>query len=110
MAPRPRRSPFLLLTLLILPAIAIAGVAAVAVMPNETGARPLAQGTFGSVMHPVAGAFQPDETTLEDCRATDYNCLAQAFGNLSYRKGPAAALAVFDHRVATDANFSANCH
>jgi hypothetical protein len=50
-------------------------------------------------MHPIVGSFVPDETHLSDC--SDQACFQQAFGNISYREGPKAALALayrlYDH-------------
>ena len=59
--------------------------------------------------HPVAGDFQPDDTSLAECRG-ERDCLEQAFGNLAYRRGPEAALAVFDAKSKSDATVEANCH
>ena len=58
--------------------------------------------------HPVAGSFEPDDTTLEGC--TDAPCWEQGFGNIAYRSGPKAALAVFDRKIATDRTVEALCH
>jgi hypothetical protein len=50
-------------------------------------------------MHPIVGSFVPDGTHLSDC--SDQACFQQAFGNISYREGPKAALALayrlYDH-------------
>jgi hypothetical protein len=48
-------------------------------------------------MHPVAGSFTPDGTTLSEC--SDQACFEQAFGNLSYYEGPRAALTLFDETL-----------
>ncbi|MGH7540221.1 MAG: hypothetical protein ACRELC_04405, partial [Gemmatimonadota bacterium] len=48
-------------------------------------------------MHPVAGTFKPDDTKLADCEESR-RCTEQAFGNVAYYNGPAAALARFDDR------------
>ena len=63
-------------------------------------------------MHPLAGAFAPDETTLSDCvqNADEGRCLEQAFGNISYDDGPKAALASFDRRRAQPGAAESNCH
>lgn len=58
--------------------------------------------------HPIAGAFQPDDRELSSCR--DSLCWEQAFGNISYRRGPKEALRVFDQRIANDSEIEANCH
>lgn len=47
-------------------------------------------------LHPVAGSFSPDDRTLEDC--SDQGCVEQAYGNMAYREGPAAALERFDEQ------------
>lgn len=60
-------------------------------------------------MHPVAGNFEPDETTLAECKG-DQRCYEQALGNLAYDEGPAAAFAVFEQRMAADASFRSGCH
>jgi hypothetical protein len=60
---------------------------AAAATPSET-ALPL---------HPVAGNFRPDDTTLLDC--SDDGCFGQAFGNIAYREGPKVALELFDRRI-----------
>ena len=63
-------------------------------------------------MHPVAGSFAPDDTTLDDCTGRDdeAQCLEQAFGNVSYNDGPKAALAIFDRRIAKPGPAESNCH
>lgn len=76
---------------------------------GQGGPLPVAQGSIGGVFHPVAGEFEPDTTTLEDCRA-DTGCLMQAFGNIAYRRGPKPALALFEERLATDPEVEKNCH
>jgi hypothetical protein len=45
-------------------------------------------------MHPVAGNFKPDDTKLADC--STQACYEQAFGNISYFRGPKVALRLFD--------------
>jgi hypothetical protein len=59
--------------------------------------------------HPAAGTFEPDGTTIEQCKG-DTACLEQAFGNLAYYEGPKAALARFDAQMKTDHALAANCH
>ncbi|TFH19625.1 MAG: hypothetical protein E4H03_13545, partial [Myxococcales bacterium] len=76
---------------------------------GQGGPLPVAQGSIGGMFHPVAGEFEPDTTTLEDCRA-DTGCLMQAFGNIAYRRGPKPALALFEERLATDPEVEKNCH
>ena len=48
--------------------------------------------------HPVAGAFKPDRTPLEDCADSDQRCVEQAFGNIAYNRGPKAVRRIFDER------------
>ena len=48
-------------------------------------------------LHPVAGSFQPDATTLGEC--SDEVCFEQAFGNVAYNEGPREAIAVFERTV-----------
>jgi hypothetical protein len=56
-------------------------------------------------LHPVAGQFQPDSTTLAEC--SEQTCVEQAFGNIAFRRGPKAAIALFDRRLAED---DRGCH
>jgi hypothetical protein len=60
--------------------------------------------------HPVAGHFKPDETELEDCESGDQRCVEQAYGNLTYREGPEAAIARFDAAMQSDSGVESNCH
>jgi hypothetical protein len=48
--------------------------------------------------HPVAGQFKPDDTKLAECE--EQTCVEQAFGNIAFRRGPKAALALFERRIA----------
>jgi mono/diheme cytochrome c family protein len=57
----------------------------------------------------AAADFEPDDTELSSCGG-DFACLEQAFGNLAYERGPQAALATFDQRMAEDKTVEANCH
>jgi len=58
--------------------------------------------------HPVAGSFKPDDTELETCQ--DGTCYEQAFGNLSFKDGPKAALTLFAEKIASDPGIESNCH
>jgi mono/diheme cytochrome c family protein len=58
---------------------------------------------------PSALTFRPDGTRLASC-AGDFACLAQAFGNLVYREGPARGLAELGRRMASDGAVAASCH
>jgi hypothetical protein len=94
---------------LVIPLAAVPTIAAVALTGDEAARPALAQGSIGGTFHPVAGSFEPDETELADCGA-DFRCLEQAFGNIAYRRGPKAALTLFDQRIAEDENVAADCH
>ncbi|MBM2821319.1 MAG: hypothetical protein HW413_65 [Thermoleophilia bacterium] len=76
---------------------------------SHGGGLPVAQGSSGGTLHPLAGDFQPSEITLDDCDG-DSACLEQAFGNLSFREGPRAALVVFESRIAVEPEVEKNCH
>jgi mono/diheme cytochrome c family protein len=58
----------------------------------------------------VAARFQPDATVVRDCRPQDFSCFEQAFANLAYRRGPKAALAVFDERIRSPGPIESDCH
>ena len=62
--------------------------------------------------HPAAGPFAVDETTLEECAASEDRraCLEQAFGNVAYRSTGKAALALMAERGSTQTEISAGCH
>ena len=57
-------------------------------------------------LHPVAWRFVPDDTQIGEC-ASD-SCFEQAFGNIAFRDGPRAALALVG-KVYGDGG-SAGCH
>jgi hypothetical protein len=59
-------------------------------------------------MHPVAGNFKPDHTKLSDCSSE--RCYEQAFGDVAYYQGPKAALALFQHEMATNSAINSGCH
>jgi hypothetical protein len=105
-----KRFLFPLLCVLVVPVVAIPAIAVVVISGSGGGASPaLAQGLRGGTFHPVAGAFEPDTTKLEDCKGT-FVCLEQAFGNLAYSQGPKRALALFEQRIAEDDDVAADCH
>jgi cytochrome c553 len=58
---------------------------------------------------PVAADFKPDDTKLSDC-GTDFACLEQAFGNLTYQRGPKPALEEFERSIRSNRSVEANCH
>jgi hypothetical protein len=57
-------------------------------------------------LHPVAGTFKPDDTTLRDC--SDQRCYEQAYGNIAYRQGPKHAFALVLRQFPGGAD--PNCH
>ncbi len=57
----------------------------------------------------TAAQFTPDDTKLSSCEGR-FSCVEQAFGNLSYEKGPKVALAEFDKEIAADPEIERNCH
>ena len=58
----------------------------------------------------VAAPFRPDSKRLGDCRDGNFECLEQAFGNLTYNEGPEVALARLQTMQAENAAVSGNCH
>jgi mono/diheme cytochrome c family protein len=58
---------------------------------------------------PVAGDFQPDDTTLESCDG-DFTCLEQGYGNLAYNEGPEAALERFEQEIVESGPVESDCH
>jgi hypothetical protein len=60
-------------------------------------------------LHPLIGTFEADETVLDEC--DKQACFEQAFGNVAYREGPKAALALLDESVASGViPGDGNCH
>ena len=99
----------LLLPLLVVPLVVIPFGAYLVLSEGSRGGLPVAQGSPGGVFHPIAGEFVADGTELADC-GTDEACLEQGFGNLAFREGPKAALALYTRRLATDAVVEKDCH
>jgi hypothetical protein len=95
---------------LALPLAAAAIAAYFLVSGGSDGGVAVAQGSVGGAFHPIAGSFEPDDTSLDDCTDSAYTCLEQGFGNISFRQGPKAALRLFDERIATDSAVQADCH
>jgi hypothetical protein len=56
--------------------------------------------------HPMARHFKPDGTKLAGC--SEQMCYEQAYGNITYRQGPKAALALVEKQYAGGADPS--CH
>lgn len=95
---------------LVVPLVAVPALAAVLLTGDAGGTRiPQAKGGIGGAFHPVAGAFEPDGTTLSECNG-EFSCLEQAFANIAYRQGPKVALTLFDRRIAEDEDVAADCH
>jgi hypothetical protein len=77
----------------------------------EAEATPPATPAVAQDFHPVAGNFEPDETTLEECGDDGGNaCYEQAFGNLTYNEGAQVALPLFDQKIAEPGPIEADCH
>ena len=81
----------MLVGILVLFALVDAALGA-AVLATDSGTA--ARAPFAPPLHPVAGGFVPDGTRLEQCG--DDRCFQQAFGNIAFREGPQAALALVD--------------
>ena len=58
----------------------------------------------------VDTAFHPDRTAIEDCSRGKPSCYEQAFGNLTYRRGPRVALPRLASYIATHPKVERNCH
>ncbi len=85
--------------------VAAAGVelaVAAVVLTDGGGQTP----TAAVPLHPVAGSFRPDDTTLDEC--SDQRCVEQAYGNIAYRQGAKAALRRFDAQYADESDPA--CH
>jgi hypothetical protein len=71
----------------------------------------VSESTGGSAGTEVESArFIPNDTAVSDCSGSDPSCLEQAFGNVAYRRGAAAALDELTRRSAADASVEAECH
>jgi hypothetical protein len=58
----------------------------------------------------VAAPFRPDSKRLSDCKDGNFECLEQAFGNLTYNEGPKPALALLQTKSVTDTAVAGDCH
>ena len=58
----------------------------------------------------VTAPFRADRKRLSDCRDGNFECLEQAFGNLTFNEGPEKALALLQEKIGTDSSIAANCH
>lgn len=112
MSDGPQKRPFsrALPILLLVPLALTAAIAYFGLSGGSGSGTPVAQGSVGGAFHPIAGSFEPDDTSLERCDESEYACLEQGFGNISFRQGPKAALRLFDARIATDRGVQADCH
>ena len=100
-----RLLPFALaVPLILVPFGAYFGVSA-----GSGGGLPVASGASGGVLHPVAGTFVADSTTIDGCQG-GYSCLEQAFGNIAFRRGPRRAIARFEARFEIDKDVQRDCH
>jgi hypothetical protein len=94
----------LAIVLVTLAALALGAAALAVVAGGGSGSEPT---TTALPSHPVAGAFKPDDTMLDDCADDDALCIEQAFGNIAYRSGPIPALALMDEEIGSATNA---CH
>jgi cytochrome c553 len=58
----------------------------------------------------VTAPFRPDSKRLADCRDGNFECLEQAFGNLTYNEGPKPALARLQAMSTTNTAVAGDCH
>jgi len=58
----------------------------------------------------VAKPFKPDKVRFADCADGNFECLEQAFGNMTYNDGPQPALARLTQTSTTDGAIAGNCH
>lgn len=99
-----------LLALLAVPLLLIPlGAYVVASDAGHASSVPVAQGAVGGAFHPIAGEFVADDRQVAECDG-DEACLEQGFGNLAYRQGPKAALALFGERLTSDPVVEKDCH
>lgn len=55
-------------------------------------------------------AFRPDDTTLDECKKRDRDCLEQAYGNLAFNDGAGPALKRLAADMRTDPTINSLCH
>jgi mono/diheme cytochrome c family protein len=58
----------------------------------------------------VAAPFRADSRRLSDCRDGNFECLEQAFGNLTFNEGPKKALALLQTMSTTNTAVAGDCH
>jgi hypothetical protein len=66
----------------------------------------LGEASSGLPLHPIAGKFKPDATTLPEC--SEQTCYEQAYGNIAYDRGAGAAFRLLDQQYGAGAD--PNCH
>jgi mono/diheme cytochrome c family protein len=79
---------------------------------SETEKRNLAAfvGASNASGKAVAAPFRADSKRLSDCRDGNFECLEQAFGNLTFNEGPKKALALLQTDSTTNTAVAADCH
>jgi hypothetical protein len=103
------RRRFALTLSVVTPLVVVLLVGITALTAEGRSELPVAQGSSGGIFHPVAGAFEPDDTSLAGC-GDDYSCLQQAFGNVAYRNGPKAAFRQIEAKLADNRLVQIDCH
>jgi cytochrome c553 len=58
----------------------------------------------------VAAPFKPDSKRLADCKDDDFECLEQAFGNLTFSDGPKPALTRLQSMITSNNAVASDCH
>jgi hypothetical protein len=58
----------------------------------------------------VATPFKPDAKRLSDCRDGNFECLEQAFANMTFNDGPRPALTRLQSMMTTNPAVAADCH
>jgi hypothetical protein len=58
----------------------------------------------------VATPFKPDSTRLSECKDGNFECLEQAFGNMTFKVGPKPALTRLQSMLTSDSAIAADCH
>lgn len=54
--------------------------------------------------------FAPDETTIDACNPSSLPCLRQAIGNVTWREGASAAIALVRAEIGTGSPIEQSCH
>lgn len=58
----------------------------------------------------VAKPFEPDSKRLADCKDGNFECLEQAFGNMTFNDGPKPALTRLQSLITSNTDVAADCH